>query len=429
MLSLPSTTPTSPCLHFGDCGGCQAQDVPYEQQLAAKQAMLQELFAAHCRAEIPITPSPQLWHYRNKVDPAFAPMQYPEPPPPGFQRETVLGFKRKGRWFHPLDIEDCLIGPKGLGELLAALRVWARETGNRAWDQRTGEGMLRNVLVRTAARTGERMVVLITRSGPMNLEGFVETVQRVFPCQSIQRGITDRVAEVAIADELEVLDGAPTITARMEIPLGLRGGFPPSPYPSPPEARGEGGTVKTLDFRLSPMSFFQTNTLAAEQLYGMVRAWVGEAPCDTLLDLYGGAGGIAFSCSDLAPRVHSVEEVAAATEDGRHNATINGIGNVEFETADVRAWLKRYLATGAPAENVTVVVDPPRAGLHPKVLKRLLALAPARLVYVSCNPKILARECDALAEGFTLSRLAAVDLFPHTRHVEALALFERKALS
>jgi 23S rRNA (uracil1939-C5)-methyltransferase len=156
---------------------------------------------------------------------------------------------------------------------------------------------------------------------------------------------------------------------------------------------------------------------------------VAEGRQDILLDLYGGAGGIAFTCSDLAREVWSVEEVAPATEDGRHNAGLNGIGNVQFETADVRAWLKRYLAGGATGDGITVVADPPRAGLHPKVLKRLVALQPERLVYVSCNPKILARECDALSEGFRLTRMAAVDLFPHTRHVEALALFERKAVS
>lgn len=395
------------CPHFGECGGCQSQDVPYPAQVAAKQAALETLYAAHWEAPIPVLPSPVLWHYRNKVDPAFAPKQYETAPPPGFQRETVLGFKRKGRWFHPLDIDTCLIGPPGMGELLASVRDWCAATGNVAYDARTGNGMLRNLLIRTAPRTGERMVVLITRSGEMNLDGFVEAVQSVFPCQSIQRGTTDRKADVAVADELFLLDGAPHITARMEIPTGAE--------------------PRVLDFRVSPMSFFQTNTLATERLYGRIREWVAEDAPELLLDLYGGSGGIAFSCADLAPEVWSVEEVEPASEDGRYNAGVNGIGNVQFFTADVRAWLKQLMRQGIPTARTLAIVDPPRAGLHPKVLRRLLELGPERIIYVSCNPKILAQECTAIAEAYQLTRLEAVDLFPHTRHVEVLAHFVKRA--
>lgn len=394
------------CEHFGECGGCQSQDMAYAAQVEQKQSMLGELYKDYWTGTIPVYPSPVIWNYRNKVDPAFAPMQYPEPPPPGFQRETVLGFKRKGRWFWPLDIQECRIGPPRLGELLAGVRAWVRERGHHAYDQRTGEGMLRNLLVRTAPRTGESMVVLITRSGAMRLDGFVEVVNESFGAVSIQRGTTDRKADIAVADTLELLAGKDSITAQMEI-SSTAGMLP-------------------LQFRISPMSFFQTNTLATEQLYGEIRAWVSEAPASELLDLYGGSGGIAFSCADLVGRVRSVEEVLPASEDGRHNASLNGIPNVEFETSDVRAWLKRYLREGAPRAGVTAIVDPPRAGLHPKVLRRLVELAPERLLYVSCNPKILAQECAVLAKEFRLARIVGFDLFPHTRHVETLALFERR---
>jgi 23S rRNA (uracil1939-C5)-methyltransferase len=402
MNSDSTVSPASLCPHFGDCGGCQSQDVPYEAQLAAKQAALEELYLPYWQAPITVTPSPVLWNYRNKVDPAFAPKQYDTAPPPGFTRETVLGFKRKGRWFWPLEIEACHIGPPGLGELLQAVRQWAAASGHVAYDSRTGAGMLRNLLVRTAPRTGERMVVLITRSGPMNLDGFVDAVQAAFPSHSIQRGTTDRKADVAVADELELLHGAPHITARMDIPA-----------------------YRSLDFRVSPMSFFQTNTLATERLYGRIREWVAEDVPDLLLDLYGGSGGIAFTCADLAPEIWSVEEVAPATEDGRYNATLNGIENVAFHTADVRAWSKRQAALGGLPPRTLAIVDPPRAGLHPKVLRRLGEMGPERIIYVSCNPKILAQECAALTSNYRLSRLEAFDLFPHTRHVELLALFER----
>ncbi len=121
------------CPHWGECGGCQMQDVPYPEQVAHKETVLRELFAPFWDAPIPVTPSPVVWHYRNKVDPTFARMQYDEPPPKDFVRDSVLGFKKKGRWFWPLDIQDCLIGPEAMADLMAAMRVWMRDQGLHAF--------------------------------------------------------------------------------------------------------------------------------------------------------------------------------------------------------------------------------------------------------------------------------------------------------
>ncbi len=389
------------CPHFGDCGGCQSQDIPYQEQCAQKEILLRELFQPFWDAPIPVTPSPILWHYRNKVDPSFAPKRYDEPPPEGFVRDTVLGFKRRGRWFWPLDIEECRIGPEGMSELLASVRTWYREQGLRAFDSRTQEGFLRCLLVRDAKRTGERMVVLITRPGAFDAEPFVKAVLDAYPATSIHHGIFNGLADVAAADELHLLHGEPTITETLHIP--------------------NGESTRELQFRISPMSFFQTNPLATERLYGMIRAWCRETGAEVLYDLYGGAGGIAFSCADLVRQVISVENVPEASEDGRHNAQVNAIGNVEFVTSKVKNYLLERLRTGGLAPNPAAVIDPPRAGLHPKALKRLIELAPPRLLYVSCNPKILARELVPLTETYTIEWLRAVDLFPHTRHVEVIA--------
>jgi 23S rRNA (uracil1939-C5)-methyltransferase len=389
------------CLHFGECGGCQSQNLGYPDQLAQKAALLQTLFAAHWPDPVPVSPSPVVWHYRNKVDPAFAPMRYPEPPPPGFVRETVLGFKRKGRWFWPLDIEECHIGPEGLDTLLGAVRGWYRAAGLRGFDSRSGEGFLRVLLVRDAKRTGERMVVLITRPGPFDPKPFLDAILPVYPAVSVYRGIFSGLADVAAAEELELLHGAPHITERLCI--------------SDPEGARE------FEFRISPMSFFQTNPTATESLYSAIRAWLRRSAPETLYDLYGGSGGIAFSCADLVRRVWSVESVEDASRDGRENARLNGIDNVYFLTEDVRKYLKRLLEEDGFDPGAAAVIDPPRSGLHPKVLRRLIELSPARLLYVSCNPKILARELPDFLEHYRLETLEAFDLFPHTRHVEVLA--------
>jgi 23S rRNA (uracil1939-C5)-methyltransferase len=393
---------TDLCRHFGECGGCQSQDMPYEEQLAAKEAMLRELFQEHWDGPIPVEASPVIWHYRNKVDPAFGRKFYPEPPPKDFVRETVLGFKRPGRWYDPLEIEECLIGPDGMGELMGAVRSWLREQGLQGYNNRNKQGFLRVLLVRDGKRTGERMVVLVTSDGEFDKASFVEAVQGVFPCTSIHRAIYRGAADLAAADEIELLHGEPTIDEKLCIP--------------------DGDAPRDLTFRLSPFSFFQTNTLGAERLYAKIRTWVKQVAPATLYDLYGGAGSIAFVCSDLVGQVHSVENVEEATIDGRFNAGVNEIENVTFYTEKVKNYLRNIIVgPGALEEDSAVVVDPPRSGLHPKALRRLVELAPKNLLYVSCKPTVLAQELPALLERYRLDDMSAVDMFPHTRHVELVA--------
>lgn len=403
---VPSTQPEVRCPHYGDCGGCKSQDVAYATQVEAKSLVLGELFADFWRSPIHVTPSPVLWHYRNKIDPSFNRMRYPEPPPADFVRETVLGFKKKGQWFWPLDINECHIGPEGAGALLQAVRQWYRERDIRAWDARTKDGLLRYLLIRDGKRSGERMVVLITQEGDLDCGPFVDLSRESFGATSVYRGYFTGRSDVATAERLELLAGDAHITETLHLP------------------DGEG--VRRLDFRISPLSFFQTNPLATENLYGAIRRHVARIAPPSLYDLYGGAGGIAFSCSDLVERVWSVEEVAPATEDGRHNARVNGIENVEFITARTEKYLNARRDAGGLAPGAAVILDPPRAALHPKVIKRLLEFLPEHLVYVSCNPRLLAREMVAFTEAYDLVSLEAFDLFPHTPHVEALAVLKRR---
>ncbi len=401
------TTPSTlaRCPHFGECGGCKSQDIPYDLQVAAKSAALGELFADFWTAPIEVNPSPVLWNYRNKIDPSFSRMRYPEPPPADFIRETVLGYKKKGQWFWPLDISECHIGPEGAGELLCATRQWYQEKDIRAWDERSNEGILRYLLVRDGKRSGEKMVVLITHEGELDCDPFVELAQSVYGATSVYRGFYTERSDVATAERLEVLAGDAHITETLQL------------------ADGDG--QRNLSFRISPLSFFQTNPLATENLYGAIREHVRALAPPSLYDLYGGAGGIAFSCSDLVEKVWSVEEVIPATEDGRYNAEVNGIDNVEFITAKTETYLVNQ-RPGGLAPGATVILDPPRSALHPKALKRLMEFQPENLIYVSCNPKLLARELAVLSEVYDIASLEAFDLFPHTPHVEALAVLKKR---
>jgi 23S rRNA (uracil1939-C5)-methyltransferase len=389
------------CRHFGECGGCQSQDLPYAEQLARKEAEIRRLFAPFWQGDVPVEPSPEVWHYRNKVDPTFARKQYDAPPPPGFERESVLGFKRKGRWYWPLDIQECLIGPERLPELLDVMRGWMRAQGLQVFDSRTKEGFLRTLLVREGKRTGQHMVVLTTSPGTFDKVAFVEAVRAVFPDASVHHGISEGLADVAFAEEMELLDGPPAIEEQLHIP-------------------DETGP-RELRFMISPFSFFQTNTLATERLYGAIRRWVRETAPEVLYDLYSGMGGIALSCADLVRRVLAVEGVYSATDDGGRNAALNGIENVTFYTENVKNFLLGLLTEGGMPPGSAAVVDPSRAGMHPKALRRLIDLMPANILYVSCNPKVLVQELPQFLEAYRLKDLRAFDLFPHTRHVEVMA--------
>jgi 23S rRNA (uracil1939-C5)-methyltransferase len=396
---------TDRCAHFGECGGCRRQDVPYPDQLDRKRTALTDLFRPYWNGPVAVEPSPEIWHYRNKVDFSFAGKFYPEPPPRDVVREPVLGFKVKGRWYRPLEISECRIAPEGIAALLEAVRKWMRSQGLQAFDSRSRRGFLRALVVREGRRTGKRMVVLITTDGDFDRKSFVEAVHEAYPASSIQRGIFRGLADVATAEEIEVLDGSATIEERLIVP--------------------DDAAPRELRFRLSPFSFFQTNTLGAERLYARIRRWVRETARGTLFDLYGGTGGIALTCADLVAHVHSVERVTSASLDGVRNAEMNAVQNVHFITDSVEGYLRKLCETDAMDADCAVVVDPPRPGLHPKALRRLVDLRPPAVLYVSCKPPVLARELPVLLETYRLTGLAAVDLFPHTEHVEVLAFLSR----
>jgi 23S rRNA (uracil1939-C5)-methyltransferase len=401
-----ATQPDRLCPHFGECGGCRSQDVPYEEQLAQKQRVLQELCAPFWPVDIPITPSPARWHYRNKVDFTFARMQYPEPPPKDFVRESVLGFNRRGRWYWPLEIDECRIGPERSAPLLHHVRAWMRDQGLRAFDSRTRDGLLKVLLVREGKHTGQLMVVLVTAPGTFDTGAFVEAVRRAGPVDSLHWAVHHGLSQVAFGEELYLLEGAPAIAEELHSP--------------------DRDSLRTLKFRISPWSFVQTNTYAAEQLYGHIRTWVHGVAPRVLYDLYGGAGGIAFAVSDLVDRVESVENVAEASEDGRLNAQTNGIDNVSFVTDKVKNYLIGTVDSGGMGPESAAIIDPPRSGMHPKALRRLVESAPQNILYVSCNPKIMAQDMPKLLEEYELSDIRAVDMFPHTPHVEALAALVRR---
>ncbi len=381
----------APCRHFGTCGGCRFQDLAYEAQTVAKEQQVRDALVriGHITEPPlePIVPAASQYGYRNKLEYSFT----------AGDEGVELGFHRAGRWDEVVGIDECLLTTDLGNAIRLAVRDWAREERLEPYDQATGGGYLRHLVVREGRNTGQALVLLVTAPGERFETGYLVDVLRRFPeVRSIHWAVNDTPAErTNVTTTLLWGDGA----IEEEI-LGLR-------------------------FRLRPAAFLQTNTEMAERLYALAREYAGLTGAESVFDLYCGTGTIALALAGSAASVWGVEiseeSVACAVE----NAELNGIANVRFFAGNVGQTLERLVQEAGRPD--VVVVDPPRAGLAGKALRRTGGLGGARIVYVSCNPTTLASDAKVLDEefGYKLVRCRPVDMFPHTPHVESVSLLSR----
>ncbi|HVO32369.1 MAG TPA: 23S rRNA (uracil(1939)-C(5))-methyltransferase RlmD [Elusimicrobiota bacterium] len=373
--------------HF--CGGCSWQHLRYEEQLAAKREILREtlervggLRGLDVRALLGMA---EPWRYRNKVQ-----------VPVGWDGHRMIsGFFEPGS-HRIVPIDDCLVQPSLSVAIVNRARAWLAQQRAPAYDAAAHRGWIRHLLVRTAggktpSEPDQALLTIVTRTPEFPRErDFVESLAREFPpLAGIHHNVNPSRTNAILGRRWRRLGGAPTIEER----------------------------VGRLRFRLSPGSFFQVNTPQAHALYETVRQCAGSGP--RLLDLYCGVGGIALYLADRFGEVGGVEEYPAAIEDADANARLNGISNVRFMAAPVETFLGGWQRRDS--QGLTVVLDPPRAGCTPPVLKALVRLAPPRLVYVSCDPGTLARDLACFAQGgYEIETVQPVDLFPHTPHIETV---------
>jgi 23S rRNA (uracil1939-C5)-methyltransferase len=383
----------APCPHFGVCGGCRFQSLAYDVQVAAKEQQVRDALSRIGRIEAPplepIVPAASLYHYRNKLEYSFT----------DTEEGVALGFHRAGRWDEVIGIDVCLLTTELGNRIREAVRDWAREERLPAYSQATGEGYLRHLVVREGRNSAQVQVVLVTAPGERFETGyFVDVLRRSPEVRSIHWAINDTPAEKTSLPT-QLLWGEEAIE---ELILGLR-------------------------FRVRPNAFLQTNTEMAERLYELVRAAAKLEGGERVFDLYCGTGTIGLSLAGLAGEVWgleiSEESVACAIE----NAELNGIGNAHFFAGNVGQAIEELVEEAGVPD--LVVVDPPRAGLAGKALRRLGAIRAPRVVYVSCNPTTLASDLKVLREdfGYELRSCRALDMFPHTPHVESVSLLERAA--
>jgi 23S rRNA (uracil1939-C5)-methyltransferase len=384
---------TPPCPYVGRCGGCRLQHVDYAAQLRFKTKQV-----ADCLARLgglgavelrPILAAPETLRYRNKMEFTVA------AGPDGAPR---VGLHAAERYDEVVDIDRCLIQSDAMNALLAEVRRFFAERRLSVYEQESGEGLLRFAMLREGRNTGEAMANVVTASPAVSeLQPLAARLRAAVPATtSVVMNVNPKKASVAVGVEEHLLGG------RDHIRESLHG----------------------LVFQVSAGSFFQTNTAQAERLFALVLEAAELGGTETVFDLYSGTGAISLLLARRAARVYGVELAEAAVADARRNAEANAIGNCVFRAGEVRHVLPALAAEGVDAE--VVVADPPRAGFHPKALRALLALAPRRIVYVSCNPSTLARDLGELARGgYAVDWAQPVDMFPHTPHIEVVARLTR----
>ena len=382
----------APCPYFGRCGGCRLQHVAYPAQLAFKSKQVADaLERLGGLRDVPLRPiigAEETFGYRNKMEFTVA----------RARGAMVVGLHETERYDSVLDIERCLLQSDRMNGLLAEARAFFAERGLTVYEQDTGEGLLRFLMLREGKHTGELMTNVVTSAPAVSeLAPLAQRLQaRDAGTTSVVMNVNPKKASVAVGVEEHLLGGRDHIR------------------------EGVGG----LTFRVSANSFFQTNTRQAERLFDLVVESTGLTGTETVLDLYSGTGAISLLLARRARWVYGVELAPAAVDDAGANATANDITNCTFVSGEVRFVLPALIAKGVTAE--VVVADPPRAGFHPKALHALITLGARRIVYVSCNPTTLARDLGELVRGgYRLEWVQPVDMFPHTPHIEAVARLER----
>ena len=379
---------TPGCPHAKKCGGCQLQNLSYPEQLAYKQSRVRRLIGPYCRV-MPIVGMDEPYHYRNKVQAAFG---------LDARRHIVSGVYQSST-HRIVPVDSCMIEDETADRIIVDIRKMLPEFKIQVYDERTGTGFLRHVLVKRGFSSGEVMVVLVAAKPVFPTQKpFVKKLLALHPeITTVVLNINDRFTSLVLGEREKALYG----TGYIE------------------------DTLCGCVFRISPKSFYQINPVQTEKLYGAAMELAGLTGAETVLDAYCGVGTIGLIASGRAKQVLGVELNRDAVRDAIANAKRNGIKNCWFTAADAGEYMADMAREHARVD--VVFMDPPRAGSDERFLRSLMRLSPARVVYISCNPDTLARDLAILTKGGYRAELARpVDMFPHTQHIETVVSLSRK---
>lgn len=403
----PSEDRTAPrCKYFGVCGGCKQQDLKYEIQLKYKEEQVKDIFERIGGLKdfeiLPIVPSEKIFYYRNKMEFSFADKRWlwhGEIEEKGEIKDQnfALGLHIPRMFDKVLDINECYLQSEESTKILNFTRDFFKPLGTTIYSTKTHEGYLRNLVIKQSHHTNDLMVNLVTSKLNEQLFGkYAEELLKFEPkITTIVNNINEKKAQVAIGDFEQVFYGNGVIFDK----------------------------IGQFLFRISPNSFFQTNTIQAENLYKTTLDFAEFSGDEIVYDLYSGAGTISIFVAPHVKEVYAFESVEDAVKDAHTNIELNKITNVHFELADLNKSLLPVIEKKSIPMPDVVISDPPRAGMNPKTVDDLIKLSVKKIVYVSCNPATQARDIKLLVEaGYKLIKIRPVDMFPHTYHIENVAL-------
>lgn len=393
------------CRYFGICGGCKQQDIDYAVQVKYKQQQVEEIFNKMGGYKDllveEIIPSERIFHYRNKMEFSFAERRWLTKEEINVEniedKDFALGLHIPGIFDKVLRIDECFLQSEESNRILNFTREFFKSRKTPIYNTRTHEGYLRNLVIKQSHHTPDLMVNLVTATENDELmkEYTTQLLAAVPEITTVINNINAKMASVAIGDYEKVFHGSGFIY----------------------------DTIGKYKFRVSANSFFQTNTLQAEKLYGTALEFAGLQGDEIVYDLFSGAGTISIFISGNAKKVYGFESVESSVADAGENVYINDIRNVKFITADLfKSFIPTVKKYNVPSPDV-IIIDPPRSGMHPGTVEDVLTLKPKKIVYVSCNPGTQVRDIKFLtAAGYKLQKVRPVDMFPHTYHIENVAL-------
>lgn len=394
------------CKYFGNCGGCKQQDIDYAQQIAYKQEQVEDIFkhdGGFSDFQIEnILPTENIFYYRNKMEFSFSDSQWLINIDEIIKSKKgfFLGLHVPNNFEKILDIEECFLQSELSSHILNFTREFFKKRNATIYNTKTHSGYLRNIIIRQSQNTSDLMINLVTfDENELLMKEYVsETINRFPGITTIVNNISKKKASIAVGDYEIVYHGSGFIHDKI-------------------------GNYK---FRISANSFFQTNTKQAEKLYSTALEYAELKSDEIIYDLYSGAGTIAIYVSEFAKEVYGFESVESSIYDAKANLEINKVDNVTFIQADL---YKSFLAfTNVLPKPDVVILDPPRGGMHSVTVKDVLELSPEKIVYVSCNPSTQVRDIKMFVEGgYNLVKIRPVDMFPHTYHIENVALLVKKS--
>jgi len=396
------------CRYFGICGGCKLQNYEYKKQIEYKTNVVKNAFeriGGFNNLKIPNTmPCDEIFYYRNKMEFSFSDDKWLEEKDLNYARESfVLGLHVPKFHSKIVDIEECFLQSEISNEILNFTRKFFKSRNVSVYSTKTQSGFLRFLIVRQSKNNSELMINLITYDYDQNLMSeYSEELKKSFPeISTIINSISQKKAQVAIGDQNHVLNGNGFITEKLKT------------Y-----------SHKEYSFKISPQSFFQTNTRQAERLFNILVEFGDFRKGDNLLDLYCGTGSISIFISESVNKVLGVELIEDSIIDAKENVKLNDVTNIEFICSDIKDFLEQE---DVMSDYNKLILDPPRSGLHPKICEVLSETKFDKIVYVSCNPHTQARDLQIICgkNNYSIEKIQPVDMFPHTYHVENVVSLKR----